>query len=120
MPRVEQQFVDVVFLVGGYEYFCHKPIFSTRSEYFRALLADHFDECQMDGQYDLPIIQINQVSPKGSIRELSNCWGATYYLSVVSIQLRGHLRVHEHVRGDGGGGGGAAGPPLEVLTVIKS
>ena len=69
MPRVEQQFVDVVFLVGGYEYFCHKPIFSTRSEYFRALLADHFDECQMDGQYDLPIIQINQVSPKGS-REL--------------------------------------------------
>jgi len=64
MPRVEQQFVDVVFLVGGYEYFCHKPIFSTRSEYFRALLADHFDECQMDGQYDLPIIQIHQVSPK--------------------------------------------------------
>ena len=109
MPRVEQQFVDVVFLVGGYEYFCHKPIFSTRSEYFRALLADHFDECQMDGQYDLPIIQIHQVSPKGS-RKFGICVYCIicHFLSFFSIQLRGHLRVHEHVRGDGGGGGGAA------------
>ena len=65
MPRVEQQFVDLVFLVGGYEYFCHKPIFSTRSEYFRALLEDHFQETEMDGQYDLPVINIHQVSPKG-------------------------------------------------------
>ena len=59
MPRVEQTFVDVVFIVDGYEYFCHKPIFSTRSEYFRALLEDHFDESEMDGQYDLPIIHIH-------------------------------------------------------------
>ena len=81
MPRVEQQFVDVVFLVGGYEYFCHKPIFSTRSEYFRALLADHFDECQMDGQYDLPIIQIHQVSPKGS-RKFGICVYCIISLSV--------------------------------------
>ena len=58
MPRIETQFVDVVFLVDGFEFFCHKPIFSTRSEYFRALLADHFDECQMDGQYDIPVVQI--------------------------------------------------------------
>ena len=65
MPRVEQQFVDVVFLVGGYEYFCHKPIFSTRSEYFRALLEDHFQETEMDGQYHLPVINIHQVSPQG-------------------------------------------------------
>jgi len=64
MPRVEQQFVDVVFLVGGYEYFCHKPIFSTRSEYFRALLEDHFQETEMDGQYHLPVINIHQVSPQ--------------------------------------------------------
>ena len=73
MPRVEQQFVDLVFLVGGYEYFCHKPIFSTRSEYFRALLEDHFQETEMDGQYDLPVINIHQVSPKGktSIRLLN-------------------------------------------------
>ena len=84
MPRVEQQFVDVVFLVGGYEYFCHKPIFSTRSEYFRALLADHFDECQMDGQYDLPIIQINQVSPKGS-RELYLIAGEILIICLLSV-----------------------------------
>jgi len=64
MPRVEQTFVDVVFIVDGYEYFCHKPIFSSRSEYFRALLEDHFDESEMDGQYDLPIIQIHHVTPK--------------------------------------------------------
>ena len=65
MPRVEQQFVDVVFLVNGYEYFCHKPIFSTRSEYFRALLDDHFEETEIGGQYDIPVINIHSVSPKG-------------------------------------------------------
>ena len=65
MPRVQHQFVDLVFLVAGYEYFCHKPIFSSRSEYFRALLQDHFQETEMDDQYDLPVINIHQVSPKG-------------------------------------------------------
>ena len=66
MPRVETQFVDVVFLVDSFEFFCHKLIFSTRSEYFRALLADHFDECQMGGQYDLPVVQIQHVTPQGN------------------------------------------------------
>ena len=65
MPRVEQQFVDVVFLVGGYQYFCHRPIFSSRSEYFRAQMEDHFQETEMDSQYDLPVINIHQVSPPG-------------------------------------------------------
>ena len=64
-PRVEQQFVDVVFVVEGFEFFCHKPIFYNRSEYFRALLDDHFQECTMDGQYDLPLIQIHHTHPKG-------------------------------------------------------
>jgi len=64
MPRVEQQFVDVVFLVNGYEYFCHKPIFSTRSEYFRALLDDHFEETEIGGQYNIPVVNIHSVSPK--------------------------------------------------------
>jgi len=63
-PRVEQQFVDVVFVVEGFEFFCHKPIFYNRSEYFRALLDDHFQECTMDGQYDLPLIQIHHTHPK--------------------------------------------------------
>ena len=67
MPRIETQFVDVVFLVDGFEFFCHKPIFSTRSEYFRALLADHFDECQMDRQYDIPVVQIQHVTPQGNV-----------------------------------------------------
>ena len=71
MPRIETQFVDVVFLVDGFEFFCHKPIFSTRSEYFRALLTDHFDECQTDGQYDMPVVQIQHVSPQGIIRSVS-------------------------------------------------
>lgn len=71
MPRIETQFVDVVFLVDGFEFFCHKPIFSTRSEYFRALLADHFDECQMDGQYDIPVVQIQHVTPQGNILLMS-------------------------------------------------
>ena len=64
MPRVEQQFVDVIFVVDGYEFFCHKPIFCNRSEYFRALLDDHFEECTMDGQYDLPLVSIQHTSAR--------------------------------------------------------
>ena len=67
MPRVEQQFVDVVFIVSGYEYFCHQPIFSARSEYFRALLEDHFNENEVNENFDIPIIHIQHVSPQGRL-----------------------------------------------------
>ena len=67
MPRVEQQFVDVVFTVQGYQFYCHKPIFSSRSEYFRALLEDHFEENEFNENDDIPIISIHHVSPEGNI-----------------------------------------------------
>ena len=106
MPRVEQTFVDVVFIVDGYEYFCHKPIFSTRSEYFRALLEDHFDESEMDGQYDLPIINIHQVTPKGIIRiELEGniyvlCFSFSVFSCVVYFVYTNHCEVTEDVVGE--------------------
>ena len=65
MPKVEQQFVDVVFVVEGFKFFCHKPVFFARSEYFRALLEDHFDECSPDTEYQIPTVYVHQVSPKG-------------------------------------------------------
>lgn len=64
MPRVEQQFVDVVFQVGNYKFYAHKPILFARSEYFRALLQDHFGESEMDDASKIPIIKINHVSPR--------------------------------------------------------
>lgn len=64
MPRVEQQFVDVVFVVEGFKFFCHKPVFFARSEYFRALLEDHFDECEKDDEYQIPTVYVHQVSPR--------------------------------------------------------
>jgi len=87
MPRIETQFVDVVFLVDGFEFFCHKPIFSTRSEYFRALLTDHFDECQTDGQYDMPVVQIQHVTP-----QVFSC--------VVYFVYTNHCEVTEEVVGE--------------------
>ena len=85
MPRIETQFVDVVFLVDGFEFFCHKPIFSTRSEYFRALLTDHFDECQTDGQYDMPVVQIQHVTPQGIINYKIDRSLLTSHSSVFSV-----------------------------------
>eukprot|EP00092_Neocalanus_flemingeri_P056552 GFUD01067064.1.p1 GENE.GFUD01067064.1~~GFUD01067064.1.p1 ORF type:complete len:501 (+),score=170.32 GFUD01067064.1:80-1504(+) len=64
MPKVEQQFVDVVFVVDGFKFFCHKPVFFARSEYFRALLADHFDECENDEEYQIPTVCVQRVSPQ--------------------------------------------------------
>jgi len=64
MPNVEQQSVDVVFVVNGFKFFCHKPVFFARSEYFRALLEDHFQECEPDQEYQLPTVYVHQVDPR--------------------------------------------------------
>jgi len=63
LPSVEQQFVDLVFCIGEFKFFCHRPVFLARSEYFQVLLEDHFNEATEDEKYHLTTININQVSP---------------------------------------------------------
>ena len=64
LPSVEQQFVDLVFSVGEYKFFCHRPVFLARSEYFQVLLEDHFNEATEDEEFHLTTINLNQVSPE--------------------------------------------------------
>jgi len=64
MPRVAQQYVDVVFQIDSYKFYCHKPVLFARSEYFRALIQDHFCELEQDEGSNIPLIRIQHVSPK--------------------------------------------------------
>jgi len=63
LPRVEQNFVDIVLQVENYQFRCHKAVLFARSEYFRALLQDHFCEAEMDDQ-ETRLIKINQACPQ--------------------------------------------------------
>ncbi|XP_070216393.1 ankyrin repeat and BTB/POZ domain-containing protein 1 isoform X4 [Bos mutus] len=56
---------DVCFRVGGYDFLCHKAFFCGRSEYFRALLDDHFQESeQLEASGGLPAVTLHSVSPE--------------------------------------------------------
>ncbi|XP_020736797.2 ankyrin repeat and BTB/POZ domain-containing protein 1 isoform X1 [Odocoileus virginianus] len=56
---------DVCFRVDGYDFLCHKAFFCGRSEYFRALLDDHFQESgQLAASGGLPAVALQSVSPE--------------------------------------------------------
>lgn len=44
---VHGTYPDIVFRVDGYSFLCHKAFFCGRSDYFKALLEDHFSEGEM-------------------------------------------------------------------------
>uniref|UniRef100_A0A8D1EFQ3 Ankyrin repeat and BTB/POZ domain-containing protein 1 n=1 Tax=Sus scrofa TaxID=9823 RepID=A0A8D1EFQ3_PIG len=55
---------DVCFRVEGYNFLCHKAFFCGRSDYFRALLDDHFQENeQLEAQGSLLAITLHGISP---------------------------------------------------------
>ncbi|XP_060985012.1 ankyrin repeat and BTB/POZ domain-containing protein 1 isoform X3 [Dama dama] len=56
---------DVCFRVDGYDFLCHKAFFCGRSEYFRALLDDHFQESeQLAASGGLPAVSLQSVAPE--------------------------------------------------------
>ncbi|XP_033721449.1 ankyrin repeat and BTB/POZ domain-containing protein 1 isoform X10 [Tursiops truncatus] len=55
---------DVCFRVDGYSFLCHKAFFCGRSDYFRALLDDHFRENEeLEASGGLLAITLHDVSP---------------------------------------------------------
>ncbi|XP_007465325.1 PREDICTED: ankyrin repeat and BTB/POZ domain-containing protein 1 [Lipotes vexillifer] len=55
---------DVCFRVDGYSFLCHKAFFCGRSDYFRALLDDHFRENEeLEASGGLLAITLRDVSP---------------------------------------------------------
>uniref|UniRef100_A0A224YHN4 Ankyrin repeat and BTB/POZ domain-containing protein 1 n=1 Tax=Rhipicephalus zambeziensis TaxID=60191 RepID=A0A224YHN4_9ACAR len=55
---------DICFSVHGRHFLCHKVFLCNRSEYFRALIEDHFTEAsQPSSGRQLPVIELQQVTP---------------------------------------------------------
>lgn len=57
-------FADVCFSVEGYHFYCHQIFFTRRSDYFKALLTDHFCEAEEDGATAIPVRTLHDVSAK--------------------------------------------------------
>uniref|UniRef100_A0A8C4HHS0 Ankyrin repeat and BTB (POZ) domain containing 1 n=1 Tax=Dicentrarchus labrax TaxID=13489 RepID=A0A8C4HHS0_DICLA len=54
---------DICFRVNGYDFLCHKAFFCGRSDYFKALLEDHFSEGeQLESQPSTPVITLHNIS----------------------------------------------------------
>ncbi|XP_047457355.1 ankyrin repeat and BTB/POZ domain-containing protein 1 [Mugil cephalus] len=54
---------DICFRVDGYNFSCHKAFFCGRSDYFKALLKDHFSEGeQLQSQPSIPVITLHNIS----------------------------------------------------------
>ncbi|CAE1273634.1 ABTB1 [Acanthosepion pharaonis] len=59
-PEYGTLFADVGFIVDGHRFLCHKCFFYARTDYFRALLSDHFDES--DKTEEIPLITLHGLS----------------------------------------------------------
>uniref|UniRef100_A0A672HX88 BTB domain-containing protein n=1 Tax=Salarias fasciatus TaxID=181472 RepID=A0A672HX88_SALFA len=54
---------DICFRVDGSDFLCHKAFFCGRSDYFKALLEDHFSEGQqLQSQPSTPVITLHNIS----------------------------------------------------------
>ncbi|XP_078001015.1 ankyrin repeat and BTB/POZ domain-containing protein 1-like [Glandiceps talaboti] len=58
----EPLFADICFSVEGHHFYCHKIFFCCRSDYFSALLADHFSEMGTDSQENIPVVFLKDIS----------------------------------------------------------
>jgi ankyrin repeat/BTB/POZ domain-containing protein 1 len=57
------EFFDIIFRIGSHIFQCHKAMFCTRSDYFKALIDDHFHESSWDSSLNVPVIDIHNVEP---------------------------------------------------------
>ncbi|XP_043103033.1 ankyrin repeat and BTB/POZ domain-containing protein 1 [Puntigrus tetrazona] len=79
---------DICFRVEGYDFLCHKAFFCGRSDYFKALLEDHFSEGEtLQTHPSIPVITLHDVSHDLFTRIL-------YYIYSDNTQLS-HENVYE-------------------------
>ncbi|XP_056445652.1 ankyrin repeat and BTB/POZ domain-containing protein 1 [Gadus chalcogrammus] len=54
---------DIAFKVEGYNFLCHKAFFCVRSDYFKAMLEDHFSEGEiLTSQPNVPVLTLHNIS----------------------------------------------------------
>uniref|UniRef100_A0A673LHQ8 Ankyrin repeat and BTB/POZ domain-containing protein 1 n=1 Tax=Sinocyclocheilus rhinocerous TaxID=307959 RepID=A0A673LHQ8_9TELE len=79
---------DICFRVEDYDFLCHKAFFCSRSDYFKALLEDHFSEGEtLQTHPSIPVITLHDVSHDLFTRIL-------YYIYSDNTQLS-HENVYE-------------------------
>lgn len=76
MPR---SYPDICFIVEEHKFMCHKLFFCGRSDYFKALLEDHFGECSHRDSF--PSITIHDVTADVFVRVLSYIYTDTCELN---------------------------------------
>ncbi|XP_036389202.1 ankyrin repeat and BTB/POZ domain-containing protein 1 isoform X1 [Megalops cyprinoides] len=78
---------DICFRVEGYDFLCHKVFFCGRSDYFRALLEDHFSEGEMlPSQPSTPVLTLHNISRDIFIRVLYYIYSDDTELSLENVQ----------------------------------
>ncbi|WAR25630.1 ABTB1-like protein [Mya arenaria] len=60
-PEFAWMYSDIVFLVENHKFYCHKAFFCGRSDYFKALVRDHFHEGSVSDE-ELPVIELHNLS----------------------------------------------------------
>ncbi|XP_077977188.1 ankyrin repeat and BTB/POZ domain-containing protein 1-like [Glandiceps talaboti] len=58
----EPFYADICISVEGYDFYCHKIFLCCRSDYFNALLTDHFSESETDSKEKIPVMVLQDVS----------------------------------------------------------
>ncbi|XP_057686187.1 ankyrin repeat and BTB/POZ domain-containing protein 1 isoform X2 [Corythoichthys intestinalis] len=85
---------DVCFRVDGYDFLCHKAFFCGRSDYFKALVEDHFSEGeQLQSQPSTPVITLHNISHQIFIHVM-------YYIYSDDTQLVQNEEFAEMVKED--------------------
>ncbi|XP_062595032.1 ankyrin repeat and BTB/POZ domain-containing protein 1-like [Saccostrea cucullata] len=60
-PEYASFYPDICFCVEGHKFLCHKVFFCGRSDYFKALLIDHFGESEVSDS-NVPQMTLNDIS----------------------------------------------------------
>ncbi|XP_045164247.1 ankyrin repeat and BTB/POZ domain-containing protein 1-like isoform X2 [Mercenaria mercenaria] len=60
-PEFASVYADIQIVVEGHKFYCHKVFFCGRSDYFRALVHDHFGEC-WTSEEQLPVLELHNIS----------------------------------------------------------
>ncbi|XP_023669289.1 ankyrin repeat and BTB/POZ domain-containing protein 1 [Paramormyrops kingsleyae] len=77
---------DICFRVESYNFLCHKAFFCGRSDYFRALLDDHFSEGEtLQAQPSTPVLTLHNLSPDIFIRLLYYIYSDDTELSLDNV-----------------------------------
>ncbi|XP_078066095.1 ankyrin repeat and BTB/POZ domain-containing protein 1 isoform X5 [Mustelus asterias] len=88
---------DLSFRVEGYIFLCHKAFFCSRSDYFRALLQDHFSESEeLQSQPSIPMVTLHNMTEEIFIRVL-------YYIYSDDTELVESEEFAEVVKEDAAG-----------------